>query len=135
MVKISRDICDPIVGSLDIGSISQSEAKHIRGKEFELKFRNEKDKVIHGLVVYFETFFIGGKQGAVVLTNSPLGDTTHWRHTYCLFEEPISVKVKKRAITGSVTLVVAFPSQAGKIQNILVPNDHPERIRLYLKTS
>ena len=104
-----------VVGSLETGSISQSEAKQIKEKVFELKFRNEKDKVIHGLVIYFETFFIGGKQGAVVLTNSPWSDTTHWRHTYCLFEEPISVKVKKRAITGSVTMIVAFPSEAGKI--------------------
>ena len=43
---------------LAIGSISQSEARNIKETEFELKFRKEKDNTIHGLVVYFETFFV-----------------------------------------------------------------------------
>ena len=46
------------VKSLEIDSISQSEARQIKETEFELKFRHEKDKTIHGLVVYFETFFV-----------------------------------------------------------------------------
>ena len=61
------------VKSLEIDSISQSEARQIKETEFELKFRHEKDKTIHGLVVYFETFF-GVSTSHVELLNLITGD-------------------------------------------------------------
>ena len=58
--------------------------------------QNNKQKIF----VYFQ----GGRQKAVILTNSPWSEPTHWRQTFCIFEEPVMVEFKKRSIKGKFKL-------------------------------
>ena len=75
-----------IVGKIDVASIDKSECRQLKEIDFELRFRDKSIKTIHGIVVYFEVHFDRGKNGKVTLTNSPLGELTHWQQSLCLFE-------------------------------------------------
>ena len=59
--------------------------------EFEIRFRNPDTRqnsanIIHGIVVYFDVYFNQGRDGKMILTNSPHGELTHWQQSLCLFE-------------------------------------------------
>ena len=59
--------------------------------EFEIRCRNPDTRqnsanTIHGIVVYFDVYFSEGRDGKMVLTNSPHGELTHWQQSLCLFE-------------------------------------------------
>jgi len=77
--------------SWDLQTCGQSNLDFI--KEVEVPLRRGLRH--HALVIWFDTVFAGTKDvdgvDAVTLSTSPLDDSTHWKQTILLFNEPLEV--------------------------------------------
>ena len=57
---------------------------------FELKV--DKNCVVSGLCVYFDTFFAKSIPNAVEFSTGPKATPTHWKQTLFYLEKPVSLK-------------------------------------------
>jgi len=110
-----------IVKNIDLFSIDQEQCRRINETEFEIRFRNSDTRqksanTIHGIVIYFDVYFNQGRDGKMILTNSPHGELTHWQQSLCLFEEPVKIKHNKQSIKGKFKLEPISESQSRGIK-------------------
>ena len=86
--SVTTTCCEVFKG--DLYTLDQNECRNVKETKFELKLKVLEPKpMLHGILIYFETFLNQGLGGKLTLTTSPHGDPTHWQQSLCLFETPL----------------------------------------------